>query len=237
MSKSVASATREHNKTLKRSVKRGAEYEGNENNDEIELAAADAERRARGSGIICKFGDFKPYKTIASYITSTMATGIDSDNLIEIDEDVDVDIPAAVNSTTTTTVSAAPAVVDEFMHTPEFRRHFVGFVPVDALMALRLATKGWNAAADALIDEGVRSGELMVHDEKDISNDAAEARKERCTLVTRVIFFLNITKVGHYACKSAVNLVVVDIPEGVVRISQFAFSGCRSLLPYLSLRR
>ncbi|GMH48459.1 hypothetical protein TL16_g00293 [Triparma laevis f. inornata] len=31
---------------------------------------------------------------------------------------------------------------DEFMHTPEFGIHFVGFVPVDALMALRLATKG-----------------------------------------------------------------------------------------------
>ena len=49
-----------------------------------------------------------------------------------------------------TTVSAAPAVTDQFMHTPEFRRHFVEFVHVQTLMALRVAMKGWNAAVDAL---------------------------------------------------------------------------------------
>ncbi|GMI10404.1 hypothetical protein TrLO_g9897 [Triparma laevis f. longispina] len=70
-----------------------------------------------------------------------------------------------------TTVSAAPVAADQFMHTPEFRRHFVEFLPVDELMALRLATKGWNAAADALIDEvfASASGAMMVHDGKDTS--------------------------------------------------------------------
>ncbi|GMH68134.1 hypothetical protein TrLO_g13712 [Triparma laevis f. longispina] len=47
------------------------------------------------------------------------------------------------------------------MFTHEFRRHFIKTVPWDTLMTLRLATKGWNAAADALIDEGVRSEELI----------------------------------------------------------------------------
>ena len=115
------------------------------------------------------------------------------------------------------------------MHTPELRRYFVEFVPVDALMALRLATKGWNAAADALIDEGVRSGELIVHDGKDISYDEAYAREERCALATRAIFLLNITKVGKWACRWADNLVVVDIPEGVESIGFQAFWGCSSL--------
>ncbi|GMH59217.1 hypothetical protein TrLO_g15037 [Triparma laevis f. longispina] len=39
------------------------------------------------------------------------------------------------------TVSTAPAAVDEFMFTNDFRRLLVGFVPIDALMALKAATK------------------------------------------------------------------------------------------------
>ncbi|GMH78357.1 hypothetical protein TL16_g07768 [Triparma laevis f. inornata] len=106
-------------------------------------------------------------------------------------------------------------------------------VPVDALMALRLATKGWNAAVDALIDalidDGVRSGELMVYDGKDISYELALARAERREFVTLVIFNLNITKIGDDACCLVVNLVVVDIPEGIERISTGAFWECESL--------
>ncbi|GMH57794.1 hypothetical protein TL16_g02781 [Triparma laevis f. inornata] len=115
------------------------------------------------------------------------------------------------------------------MHTPEFRRHFAEFVPGDTLMMLRLATKVWNTAADVLIDEGVESGMIIVHDGKDISLDVARAREERRKLVTRVIFLLDITKVGQYTCWCAINLVVVDIPEGVESISIYAFSGCPSL--------
>ncbi|GMH47265.1 hypothetical protein TrLO_g8671 [Triparma laevis f. longispina] len=131
------------------------------------------------------------------------------------------EVSAADDSTTTTTDSAAPAATDQFVHTPEFRRHFVEFVPVDALMVLRLAMKGWNAAVDALIDEVVRSGELMVHDGKDINKCHA--------LITQVVFLLNITKVGRNLCLSAYNLVFVDIPEGVESIGERAFNDCRSL--------
>ncbi|GMI09820.1 hypothetical protein TrLO_g414 [Triparma laevis f. longispina] len=113
------------------------------------------------------------------------------------------------------------------MHTPEFQRHFVGFVHVETMMALRLATKGWNAAADALIDEGVESGELIVHYGKDIAFPSAE-REERYKLVTRMIFRLNVTKVGAHACWAS-NLVVVVIPEGVKSIGGVAFCCCRSL--------
>ncbi|GMH75381.1 hypothetical protein TL16_g06746 [Triparma laevis f. inornata] len=131
---------------------------------------------------------------------------------------------ATPNSTTLTTVSTAPATTDQFMHTPEFRRYFVECVPGNTLMALMLWTKGWNTVADALIDEGVKSGELMVHDGKDINFGAvAMARQERRKLVTRVIFLLNITKVGERACCNACNLVVVDIPEGIECIGDRAF--------------
>ncbi|GMH65501.1 hypothetical protein TrLO_g8845 [Triparma laevis f. longispina] len=111
------------------------------------------------------------------------------------------------------------------MHTPEFRRHFFGSVHVQTFMALRVATKGWNAAADALIDEGVASGAMIVHGGKGTS----WAQEKRRKLVTRVIFLQNITNVGERACKLAINLVVVDIPEGVESIGDYAFLACCSL--------
>ena len=47
--------------------------------------------------------------------------------------------------------------------------------------------------------------------------------------MTKVIFLLNNTKIGDRACKWADNLVVVDIPEGVKRVSEEAFAWCTSL--------
>ena len=48
--------------------------------------------------------------------------------------------------------------------------------------------------------------------------------------MTQVIFLLNVTKVGERACKCAVNLVVVDFPEGVESIGKQTFSYCRRLI-------
>jgi len=47
--------------------------------------------------------------------------------------------------------------------------------------------------------------------------------------IRRVIFLLNITKVGENAFYYAVNLIVVDIPEGIKSIGRWAFRGCSSL--------
>ncbi|GMH66641.1 hypothetical protein TL16_g04477 [Triparma laevis f. inornata] len=80
-----------------------------------------------------------------------------------------MDVSPADDLTTMISVSATPAATDQFLHTPDFRRHYVEFVPVDALMAPRLATIGWMAPMDALINKGVESGKIIVHDVKDIS--------------------------------------------------------------------
>ena len=96
-------------------------------------------------------------------------------------------------------------------------------------MTLRSTTKGWKAAAEEVIDEGVRSGKLIIHDGKDFSMCFAEIRRERLALATRDIFLLNITKVGERACKYAANLVVVDFPEGVRRIGWYTFANCNSM--------
>ncbi|GMH59233.1 hypothetical protein TrLO_g15041 [Triparma laevis f. longispina] len=143
---------------------------------------------------------------------------------------------AADNSTTLTTISTAPAAVNEFMFTKNFRRLFVRFVPDNTLMALRAATKAWKAVVEEVIDDGVASGAILVHGGKDMSGGGpksrepgAKARKERRKLLTRVISLLNITKVGMYTCDYAFNLVIVDIPEGVESIRACAFYCCSSL--------
>ncbi|GMH60889.1 hypothetical protein TL16_g03147 [Triparma laevis f. inornata] len=112
------------------------------------------------------------------------------------------------------------------MFTNDFKRLLVGFVMGDTLMTLRLATKSWKRVADAFIDEGVRSGELIVHNGKDI--EMADSILDKCKFL-RVIFLLNIKKVGEYSCWHADNLVVVDIPDGVESIGDSAFNQCHSL--------
>ncbi|GMH74043.1 hypothetical protein TL16_g06354 [Triparma laevis f. inornata] len=136
-----------------------------------------------------------------------------------------IEIPPAESLLISTVVSTVPATTDQFI-----RRRFVELVPGDTLVRLRLMTKVWKAAADAFIDEGVKSGMMIVHGGKDedwfLSNTVKGTRRK---LVTRVIFLLNVAKVGHYAIAFTVNLVVVDIPEGVVSIGDFAFGNCTSL--------
>ncbi|GMH49096.1 hypothetical protein TL16_g11103 [Triparma laevis f. inornata] len=79
---------------------------------------------------------------------------------------------------------------NNFPNTDDFRRLIVPYLQGDALMATRLASKPWSRVADAFIDDGVESGEMMVHDRRDFSYDEARARQERHKLVTRVIFLL-----------------------------------------------
>ncbi|GMH98193.1 hypothetical protein TrST_g841 [Triparma strigata] len=47
--------------------------------------------------------------------------------------------------------------------------------------------------------------------------------------VTKVVFLLNVTKVGDHACYKASNLVVVDIPEGITIIGDYSFLSFSSL--------
>ena len=57
---------------------------------------------------------------------------------------------------------------------------------------------------------------MIVHDGNDI--DYHFSLEERRKLVTRVVFQIDISKIGERACFYAINLVVVDIPEGVKSI-------------------
>ncbi|GMI01238.1 hypothetical protein TrST_g7010 [Triparma strigata] len=119
------------------------------------------------------------------------------------------------------------------MHTDDFRRLFVGFVMVDTLVAMRWLDKKWHKVVEKkLIEfEDEPFGGIIVHGGNNISVSEAtsDARTKRMKLVTKVVFLLNITKVGEYACMYASILVVVDIPEGITSIGDRSFMYCYSL--------
>ncbi|GMH94265.1 hypothetical protein TrST_g13689 [Triparma strigata] len=128
-----------------------------------------------------------------------------------------------------TAADVTPAVGgDDFIHADKFRRFFIMYVDGNTLMKMRLLSKEWNAVTDEWIDGLVGSGEMMVVQRNDISFEEAYFRA-RIEQVMKVVFLLNITKVGNCACAYASNLVVVDIPEGITIICDNSFSDCRSL--------
>ncbi|GMH74755.1 hypothetical protein TrLO_g3374 [Triparma laevis f. longispina] len=122
-----------------------------------------------------------------------------------------------------------PPPVDDFLSTNDFRRYLSQHISVqDLLRTFRLVCKQLRDVAEEIIDPGVESGELQVLDGRDFSYVDDEVLEERHKLVTRAIFLLNATKVGEYVCRYT-NLVIVEIPEGVVRIRAHAFACCSSL--------
>ncbi|GMH51220.1 hypothetical protein TrST_g10847 [Triparma strigata] len=129
--------------------------------------------------------------------------------------------------------SAAVVGGDDFMHTDDFRRLFVGFVMVDTLVAMRWLDRKWHKVVEKKLTEFEDEpfGEIIVHGGNDISGEEAwaTARKDRMKQVTKVVFLLNITKVGEYVCYNASLLVVVDIPEGITIIGDRSFADCSSL--------
>ena len=62
------------------------------------------------------------------------------------DEEGILKVSATESLPISTVVCTVPATTDQFMHTPEFRRHFVELVPEDTLMTLLLATKGYGVS-------------------------------------------------------------------------------------------
>ncbi|GMH84974.1 hypothetical protein TrVE_jg5108 [Triparma verrucosa] len=95
---------------------------------------------------------------------------------------------------------------------------------------MRLLCKDWRRVADKFIGWKVESGGLMmVVGGNDLSWKEVKAQEERRSLVTQVVFLLNIMKVGIRVCNRAINLVVVEIPEGVESIGDRSFEGNSSL--------
>ncbi|GMH89145.1 hypothetical protein TrVE_jg11724 [Triparma verrucosa] len=120
------------------------------------------------------------------------------------------------------------------MHTDDFRQLFVEFVMVDTLVAMRWLDRKWHKVVEKKLTEFEDEpfGEVIVHGGNDISKDEAnsDARLERMEeQVTKVVFLLNITKAGDYACYDTSILVAVDIPEGITIIGDYSFMYCSSL--------
>ncbi|GMH88697.1 hypothetical protein TrST_g13664 [Triparma strigata] len=104
----------------------------------------------------------------------------------------------------------------------------------DTLVAMRWLDRKWHKVVEKKLtelEEDEPYGEVIVHGGNDISYGKAnsDGRVERIKQVTKVVFLLNITKVGDHACMYASNLVVVDIPEGITIIGDNSFNRCSSL--------
>ncbi|GMI16770.1 hypothetical protein TrLO_g12399 [Triparma laevis f. longispina] len=138
---------------------------------------------------------------------------------------------SAVTSSTLTTVFTVPATTDQFMFTPECRRHFVKFVPGDTLMTLRLETKGSKAVADAFIDEGVKSGVIIVH--KDILEGFEKIDGHAfmdCTSLTTVSFLTTLTLIGWCTFDGCESLDNADLfHTNLQELDDYAFSSCSEL--------
>ncbi|GMH94677.1 hypothetical protein TrST_g5794 [Triparma strigata] len=105
---------------------------------------------------------------------------------------------------------------------------------VDTLVAMRWLDRKWHKVVEKKLTElegDEPYGEIIVHGGNDISHGKAisDAWIERMKQVTKVVFLLNITKVGDCACFYAKLLVAVDIPEGITSIGDRSFIGCSSL--------
>ncbi|GMH92538.1 hypothetical protein TrST_g7251 [Triparma strigata] len=153
---------------------------------------------------------------------------LDPNNLEDGDDEEEVIEGSEFDSAS----DGTPAVGgDDFMHTNDFRRLFVDFVMVDTLVAMRWLDTKWHAVVEKKLTELKEDepyGEIIVHGGNDINEDEAysAARREWMKQVTKVVFLLNITEVGDYACFKASNLVAVDIPEGITIIGRASFAGC-----------
>ncbi|GMH82554.1 hypothetical protein TL16_g09298 [Triparma laevis f. inornata] len=104
---------------------------------------------------------------------------------------------------------------NNFLNTDDFRRLLIQFLLDDALMTMRLVSKPWLAVAEDVIDDGVASGAMLFHDEKDISQVDAQAREER-----RYGAFYNCSEL-----KSAM------IPDSLQTLGDLAFLRCSKLVP------
>lgn len=120
--------------------------------------------------------------------------------------------------------STPTSTVMTFIETPEFKRNFIGYVHPATLLVLRRACKPWQRVAESHITKLMKQGVLELHQGTDTDKEVADsdARKEKMERVTQAIFLQNVTQIGERACKFAVNLVVVDIPEGIDSITKGA---------------
>ncbi|GMH78662.1 hypothetical protein TrST_g5089 [Triparma strigata] len=152
---------------------------------------------------------------------------LDPNNLESGDDEEEVHEGSELDSAADET----PAIKgDDFMHTDDFRRLFVGFAMVDTLVAMRWLDRKWHKVVEKKLTEleDEPFGEIIVHGGNDIGYDEAmsDARKKSMKQVKKVVFLLNITKVGDCACCEASILVAVDIPEGITIIGRASFAGC-----------
>ncbi|GMH55190.1 hypothetical protein TL16_g01841 [Triparma laevis f. inornata] len=149
MSKSVASEYFYHNDSRKTGGKRGAEDEGKED-EEVNLEIPPAE-----SSPISTTAPTAPLSWIAKLRKLELRAELNDRSVKYEKKDNKSVLVELLRLRLRCEVLLSG---NNFLNTDDFRRLLVRFLPNDALMAIRLASKPWSRVADAFIDEGVESG-------------------------------------------------------------------------------
>ena len=143
-------------------------------------------------------------------------------------------LPPGTSKETTHSDGTTARRLHSFFYTDEFRYHFSDYIPSDTHLTMKFVCKGWLLLIDKYINQGTASGSILYHVGQEIccegcegGEDGTRAREHKD--VTRVMFPLDLTRIGTNACHQAAILMVVDIPEGVEIIGIGAFEECFSL--------
>ncbi|GMH48250.1 hypothetical protein TrLO_g885 [Triparma laevis f. longispina] len=220
MSKSVVTESNEGDESRKMSGKRGAKDEGNDNEEGI---------------IVVPSAESLTISTVVSTAPPSWMTRLRKPELqAELDDRL---IKYEMKDNKSVLIELLRPRVrcedlissNNFLNTDDYRRLLVPFLPDDTLMKIRLASKPWSRVADAFIDEGVKNGTMIVHGGNDISEEVADAQKERRELITRMVFIINITRIGDYACRY--DLKSMTIPDSLQTLGTWAFQDCAKLIP------
>ena len=114
-----------------------------------------------------------------------------------------------------------------FLDTDMFRLYcLLPFIPTSSLETMRMLSKDYYRTVNEYYQSRIAMAAMIVHEGSDVNHMQDRLQRDD---VTQVVFLLNITKVGIYACYKASILVVVDIPEGVESIGNYSFMQCSSL--------
>ncbi|GMH56964.1 hypothetical protein TrST_g9698 [Triparma strigata] len=157
---------------------------------------------------------------------------LDPNNLEVVDDDTEVFEGSELDSAADETPATGG---DDFMHTDDFRRLFVGFVMVDTLVAIRWLDRKWHKVVEKKLTEfgDEPYGEIIVHRGNDISYEEAfyGARMERMNLEQVGLLHTNVLELGTRTFSDCTSLREMKVPDSLQTFGERVFWNCEKLVP------
>ncbi|GMH97488.1 hypothetical protein TrST_g13887 [Triparma strigata] len=125
---------------------------------------------------------------------------------------------------------------DDFMHTDDFRRLFVGFVMVDTLVAMRWLDKNGTNIPEGITNIGYAyfyccSSLKEIKFPKSLTS-IGEASFQSCSSLEQVdLLHTKVQELGDYAFYFCTSLREVKIPDSLQTFGYDVFCKCSNLVP------